>query len=227
VSAAAAAAGGRGGGRTGSSPARVCIQRKGRNERSRRKGGIQEGARRLRCDGERDNGQQGTREEREAPGSAEGARRTDREMKRDGTINERKREGTCICMGKAGASRRGLEGERESDRDAAMPSRRGATRGREGSKRKGGNRRASERARERERERERGVEGEGEREGEADKEREGEREAPRAMGTGMALASLGGPLDGSVRNGPSTMPTHHGHTIMTVSVERGGRSWSP
>jgi len=85
--------------------------------------------------------------------------------------------------------------------------------------------RASER--ERERERERGVEGEGEREGEADKEREGEREAPRAMGTGMALASLGGPLDGSVRNGPSTMPTHHGHTIMTVSVERGGRSWSP
>ncbi|EZA52018.1 hypothetical protein X777_09039 [Ooceraea biroi] len=45
------------------------------------------------------------------------------EMKRDRTINERGRErstkeGTCICMGKARVGRRGLEGERESDRDA-------------------------------------------------------------------------------------------------------------
>lgn len=57
--------------------------------------------------------------------------------------------------------------------------------------------------------------------------REKERETPRAMGTGMALSSLAGPLGGSVRNGPSTMPTHHGHTIMTIATECSGRPWSP
>jgi len=150
---------------TGSSPARVCIQRKGQNERSRRKRGGRggEGYKRVRedcgaTDRERETmatGYYGKSEKLQAQRKARGGRTEDGEMKRDGTINERKREGTCICMGKAGAGRRGLEGERESDRDAATPSRRGATRGREGSKRKGGNGR-SERASEREGRRRRG-----------------------------------------------------------------------
>jgi len=202
-----------------SSPARVCIQRKGQKEKSRRGGKRRDtrGCEKTVVRQRKREWQQGT------TGRARGSRLgrrcdedADREMKRDGTLNERKREGTCICMGKAGASRRGLEGERESDRDAATVEE--GDQGSRGIKTEGGKRteRACERAREREWERERRIKREKERE-----------KAPRAMGTGMALASLGGPLDGSVRNGPSAMPTHHGHTTMTVSAECGGRSWSP
>jgi len=97
VSAAAAAAGGRGGGRTGSSPARVCIQRKGRNERSRRKGGIQEGARRLRCDGERDNGQQGTMG-RARSSRLSGRREEDGQGDEAGRNDKREKEGRNVHL---------------------------------------------------------------------------------------------------------------------------------
>lgn len=64
--------------------------------------------------------------------------------------------------------------------------------------------------------------------GTAEEERRKVREkVPRAMGTGMALSSLDGPLGGSVRNGPSTMPTHHGYTTMTIAAKCSGRPWSP
>lgn len=105
----------------------------------------------------------------------------------------------CICTGKPVCEpRRGLEGEWKSERDADDG--------------RGGPRVARYQS-----------EG-GKRRGKRERERENTTCYRNGNGSLFSRRAFRG---GSVRNGPSTMPTHHGYTTMTIAAECGGRPWSP